>query len=101
MILAARMRNGTPPPTNILTMTPKVFLQVLLQVHEHRQHWTDLAETLRGDGTAAAGECIAAWQTDRRRGMGRISTRNRSASTMLFTTGSSEQSQGVYPDSSE
>jgi tetraprenyl-beta-curcumene synthase len=46
VILAARRRNGTPPPTNILTMTPKVFLQVLPQVHEHRRHWTDLARVI-------------------------------------------------------
>src|SRR5664280_3456501 len=43
---AARRRNGTPPPTNILTMTPKVFLQVLPQVHEHLRHWTDLARVI-------------------------------------------------------
>ena len=31
------------PPTNILTMTPKIFLQVRPQVHKHLQHWIDQA----------------------------------------------------------
>jgi len=34
------------PPTNILTMTPKIFLQVRPQVHEHLQHWIDQARKI-------------------------------------------------------
>ena len=35
-----------PPPTNIFTMTPKIFLQVRPQVHEHLQHWIDQARII-------------------------------------------------------
>lgn len=35
-----------PPPTNIFTMTPKIFLQVRPQVHEHLQHWIDRARKI-------------------------------------------------------
>jgi len=35
-----------PPPTNILTMTLKIFLQVRPQVHEHLQHWIDQARKI-------------------------------------------------------
>ena len=34
------------PPTTILTMTPKVFLQVRPQVHEHLRHWIDQAHEI-------------------------------------------------------
>ena len=33
-------------PTNILTMTPKIFLQVRPQVHKHLQHWIDQARKI-------------------------------------------------------
>jgi tetraprenyl-beta-curcumene synthase len=29
-----------PPPTNVLTMTPKILLQVRPQVHQHLRHWS-------------------------------------------------------------
>jgi tetraprenyl-beta-curcumene synthase len=35
-----------PPPTNILTMTPKILLQVRPQVHEHLRHWIDQARKI-------------------------------------------------------
>ena len=39
-------RARVPPPTNILTMTSKVFLQVRPQVHEHLEHWIDQARKI-------------------------------------------------------
>src|SRR5450756_2764080 len=46
VILAGQRRARVPPPTNILTMTLKIFLQVRPQVHEHLQHWIDQARKI-------------------------------------------------------
>jgi len=35
-----------PPPTNVFTMTPKIFLQVRPQVHENLQRWIGLARKI-------------------------------------------------------
>jgi tetraprenyl-beta-curcumene synthase len=35
-----------PPPTNIFTLTPKIFLQVRPQVHAHLHHWIDRARQI-------------------------------------------------------
>ncbi len=37
---------GVPPPTNILTMTPKILLQVRPCVHAHLRHWTGRARAI-------------------------------------------------------
>jgi tetraprenyl-beta-curcumene synthase len=34
------------PPTNILTMTPKILLQVRPRVHAHLRHWTERARAI-------------------------------------------------------
>ncbi|HEY5528081.1 MAG TPA: tetraprenyl-beta-curcumene synthase family protein [Thermoleophilia bacterium] len=46
VIIAGRRRAQAPPPTNVLTMTAKVFLQVRPQVHEHLQHWVGQARKI-------------------------------------------------------
>ena len=35
-----------PPPTNILTMTPRILLQVRPCVHAHLRHWTERARAI-------------------------------------------------------
>lgn len=37
---------GVPPPTNILTMTPRILLQVRPCVHAHLRHWTGRARAI-------------------------------------------------------
>jgi len=46
MILAGPRRGKAPPPTNVLTMTSKVFLQVRPQVHEQLGHWISQARKI-------------------------------------------------------
>jgi len=46
VIIAGRRRAKASPPTNVLTMTAKVFLQVRPQVHEHLQHWVSQARKI-------------------------------------------------------
>jgi tetraprenyl-beta-curcumene synthase len=46
VIIAGRRRAQAPPPTNVLTMTAKVFLQVRPQVHEHLGHWVSQARKI-------------------------------------------------------